>query len=107
MSSDSSCLFLNKDYNTVKPVGHLRHLKKVSAITRCTLNRGYEVIFTGIKFREFPVILTILRKLVPTKIIAKLIIREICEILRRFREIRQLTKSNSREVCQIIHLKIE
>ena len=67
---------------TVKPVysGHLRFLKKVSAITRCPLNRGLSVIFTESKFCEFRVFWTIQRRLDPKEIIAKLSVREIREI---------------------------
>ena len=66
----------------IKPAynGHLRFLKKVSAIARCPLYRGFKVIFTGSKFREFWVFWTILRKLVSARIIAKLLIRKTREI---------------------------
>lgn len=48
-------------------------LKKVSAITTCPLYKGFQVIFTGSIFCDFNVYWTILQKLVPAKIIAKLL----------------------------------
>ena len=60
--------------------GHLRFLKYVSAITRWPLYRNFSEIFTGRKFRKFCAIWTILRKFVPSKIIAKFLIYKICEI---------------------------
>ena len=59
--------------------GHLQFLKNVSTITTCPLNRGLLVIFTESKFCEFRVFRTILRRLIPAKIIAKLLIGKIRE----------------------------
>ena len=59
---------IRKNY-TVYPVysGYLRFLKKVSAVTRCPLYRGFYLIFTGSKFREFCLFWIILRLLVPSR----------------------------------------
>ena len=65
----------NGNKTIVKPVysEHLWFLKKVSAITRRPLYRGFKVIFTGSKFHEFRVLWTILLTLVPTKTTAKVL----------------------------------
>ena len=54
------------------------HEERVTII-RCPLYRSFKEIFTGSKFLEFCVFWTILQKLVPENILAKLSIREIRE----------------------------
>ena len=78
---DTLMLPQGKDHR-VKPVysRHLWFLKKVSSTTRYLQYRSFQVIFTGSKFYKSGVFWSILQKLVPQKIIAKLLIREICEI---------------------------
>ena len=67
---------------TFKPVyrGHLRFLKKVSAITRCPLHRSFEVISREVNFAKFAC-LGQFWDLFLAKIIVKLLIQEIREII--------------------------
>ena len=63
--------FIRLVANTVKLVCsvQLQSLKKVSAIIRCPLSRGFVVIFTASESRRFHVLWTILWKLVTVKIL--------------------------------------
>ena len=89
--------------STVKPAysGHLWFLKKVFAITRCPLDRGFWVISLQLNFANFMCFWQLCH-LIPAKIIVKLLIQGIPEILDDSlnREVLE-EKKKSREVYQI------